>query len=153
MNDLCLKNEAEWWKPPSLEFSTHLKSCPFAGELLIVQHGFQDFLVSSGHQANSTHDLQNGHFGLDVFSGQALSDDVDAFWMCEHMGTSLRVVHQGFNAADQRGVDLRFGGLIVHRFQEVQDARQSIEVYEACHKPRGAPQRSGQADENTLWLR
>ncbi len=70
--------------------------------------------------------------------------------MCEHMGTSLRVVHQGFNAADQRGVDLRFGGLIVHRFQEVQDARQSIEVYEACHKPRGAPQRSGQAGENTL---
>lgn len=136
-------NLAQWGKPSSLEFSAHLKSRTFTCKLLIVQHGFQDFLVSSRHQTNSTHDFQNSHFGLDVLGGQALSDDVDAFWMSEHMGTSLRVVHQGFNAADQWGVDLRFGGLVVHCFQEVQDARQSIEVYEACHKPWGAPKWSG----------
>lgn len=80
MNDLCLNNEAQCgYERKILNSPAHLKSRPFTSELLIVHHGFQDFLVSSWHQANSTHDLQNGHFGLDVLGGQALSDNVDAF--------------------------------------------------------------------------
>lgn len=47
----------------------------------------------------------------------------------------LRVVHEGFDAANERRVDLRLGRLIVHGAQEVEDAGQPIEVYEACHKP------------------
>ena len=47
----------------------------------------------------------------------------------------LRVVHEGFDAADERGVDLRLCRLIVHRAEEVEDAGQTIQVYEARHKP------------------
>lgn len=63
-----------------------------------------------------------------------MSDDVDALGVGEHVRAPLRVIHQSFDAADQRGVDLRLRGLEVHRFQEVQDARQPIEIYEACHE-------------------
>jgi len=82
----------------------HLKSCALTRELLIVQHGFQDFFVSSGHQANSTHDLQNSHFGLDVVLAEALGDGVDAHGVGQHMGSALGVVHQGFDAADDGGM-------------------------------------------------
>lgn len=115
--------------------SIHLESCPLTGKALVVQHGLQNLPVPTRHQANGTHDLQHRHLGLDVLCGQALSDDVDALWMREDVGTALRVVHQSFDAADQGRVDLWFGGLIVHGLQEVQDARQAIQVDETSHEP------------------
>lgn len=87
------------------------------------------------HQTHGAHDLQHRHLGLDVLCGQALGDDVDALRVREDVGAALRVVHQGFDAADQRRVDLRFRGLVVHALQEVQDARQAIQVDETSHKP------------------
>lgn len=50
-------------------FFAHLKTRSLAGELLIVQHGLQDFPVTSRHQTHSAHDLQNRHFGLYVLGG------------------------------------------------------------------------------------
>lgn len=108
-----LKPLCTWLAP------THLESCPLAGEALVVQHGLQDFFVPARHQAHGAHDLQHRHLGLDVLRGQALSDDVDALWVREDVGAALRVVHQSFDAADQRRVDLRLCGLIVHALQEV----------------------------------
>lgn len=54
------------------------------------------------------------YLGFDVFSDKALCDDINALTVAQDMSSSLRVVHQGFDAADQRGVDLRLCGLIVH---------------------------------------
>lgn len=119
----------------SLVVPTHLEARPLAGESLVVQHGLQDLPVPAGHQAHGAHDLQHGHFGLDVLRRQALGDDVDALRVREDVGASLGVVHQRLDAADQRRVYLRFGGLIVHALQEVQDARQAVQVDEAGHKP------------------
>lgn len=115
--------------------SAHLESCPLTSKALVVQHGLQNLPVPTRHQANSTHDLQHCHLGFDVLRGQALSDDVDALWMRQDVGTALRVVHQSFDAADQGCVDLRFCGLVVHGLQEVQDARQAIQVDETSHEP------------------
>lgn len=100
-----------------------------------MQHGLQDFFVPTRNQAHSAHDLQHGHLGLDVLCGQALGYDVDALRVREDVGAALRVVHQGFDAADQRRVDLRFCGLVVHALQEVQDARQAIQVDKTGHEP------------------
>lgn len=91
--------------------------------------------MPAGHQANGAHDLQHRHLGLDVLRGQALGDDVDALRVGEDVGAALRVVHQGFDAADQGCVDLRFCGLVVHGLQEVEDARQPVQVDEASHEP------------------
>ena len=102
--------------------SSHLEASPLAGKLLVMQHGLQDLPVASWHQTDSTHDLQHRHLGLDILSGQALGDDVDALCVGEHMGAALGVVHQGLDAADQRRVDLGLGGVVVHALQEVQDA-------------------------------
>lgn len=113
----------------------NLKSCPLAGEALVVQHGLQDLFVSTRHQTHGAHDLQHRHLGLDVLRGQALSDDVDALGVREDVGAALRVVHQSFDAADQRRVDLRFCGLVVHALQEVQDARQAVQVDKTGHEP------------------
>ncbi len=113
----------------------NLKSCPLAGEALVVQHGLQDLFVPARHQTHGAHDLQHRHLGLDVLRGQALSDDVDALGVREDVGAALRVVHQSFDAADQRRVDLRFCGLVVHALQEVQDARQAVQVDKTGHEP------------------
>lgn len=100
-----------------------------------MHHGLQDLLVAAGHQAHGAHDLQHGHFGLDVLRGQALRNDVDALGVGEDVGAALRVVHQSFDAADQGRVDLRFGRLVVHALQEVQDTRQAVQVDEAGDEP------------------
>lgn len=86
--------------------STHLKPCPLTGKALVVEHGLQDFFVPARHQTHSPHNLQHCHLGLDVLRGQALSNDVDALGVREDVGAALRVVHQSFDAADQRRVDL-----------------------------------------------
>lgn len=74
------------------------------------------------------------HLGFDVFSCQTLSDDVDAFWVSQDMGSALRTVHQGLDAADQRRVDLGFDRLVVHGLEEVKDAGEAILLQEARHK-------------------
>lgn len=114
---------------------THLEACPLAGETLVMQHWLQDFFVPARHQTYSTHDLQDCHLCLNVFCGQALGDDVDALGVSEDVGAALRVVHQSFDAADERRVDLWFCGVIVHAFQEVQDTRQAIQINKSSHKP------------------
>ena len=85
---------------------THLEARPFTGKTLVMQHGLQDFFVPTGHQAYSTHYFQHCHLSLNVFCGQALSDDVDALGVRQDVGTALRVVHQSFDATNQRCVDL-----------------------------------------------
>lgn len=54
------------------------------------------------------------YLGFDVFSDQTLSDDVDALTVTQDVGSALGVVHQRFNAADQRRVNLRLGALVIH---------------------------------------
>lgn len=63
------------------------------------------------------------YLGSDVLSHQTLSDDVDALTVTQDMSPALRVVHQRFDTADQRRVNLRLCALVVHRLQKIQDAR------------------------------
>lgn len=84
---------------------SHLEARPLSGVLLVVRHGLQHLLVSIGHQTHRPEDLQHGHFGLDVLRPQALRDGVDALRVGQDVGAALRVVHQGFDAADDGGVD------------------------------------------------
>lgn len=77
------------------------------------------------------------HLGFDVFSDKTLCDDINALTVTQDMSSALRVVHQSFDAADQWGVDLRLGGLVVHRLEEVQDTRQTVQIDESCHEPDG----------------
>lgn len=116
-----------------------------------MQHGLQNLLVPTRNQANGAHDLQDRHLGFNVLRGQALSDDVDALWVREDVGSALRVVHQSFDAADQGRVDLRFRGLVVHGLQEVQDARQAIQVNETSHEPL-IQRRHGQKFRNRQYV-
>lgn len=55
-----------------------------------------------------------GYLGFNVLCAQTLSDDVDALTVTQDMGPALRVVHQRFDAADQRGVKLRLCADVVH---------------------------------------
>lgn len=80
------------------------------------------------------------YLGFDVFSGQTLSDDVDALTVTQDVGSALGVVHQRFDAADQRRVNLRLRALVVHRLQKIQDARQAVQVDESCDKPTNTQQ-------------
>lgn len=80
------------------------------------------------------------HLGLDVLCRQALRDDVDALRVFQDVTSALRVVHQSFQAADHRRVDLGLGRLVVHGLEEVQDARQAVQVQEPGHKPAGRMQ-------------
>lgn len=66
------------------------------------------------HQANSTKDLQHSHFGLDVVLVEALGDSVDALRVGQYMGSALRVIHQGFDAAYNGGMYAAFWSFIVH---------------------------------------
>ena len=75
--------------------------------------------------------------GFDVLRGETLCDDINALAVTQHMSSALRAVHQSFDAADQRGVDLRVGRLVVHRLEEIQDARQAVQVDESSHKAGG----------------
>lgn len=98
-------------------------------------HGLQDLLVSVGDQTQRAKDLQHRHLCLDVLGAQTLGDGVDALGVGQHMGTALRVVHQGFNAADDRCVDPTLRRLIVHAVQEVEEAGEAVQLDEACDKP------------------
>lgn len=51
------------------------------------------------------------------------------------MSSTLRVVHQCFDAADEGCVNLGLCGFIVHALQEVQDAGKTIQVYKTSDKP------------------
>ena len=87
-------------------------------------------------QSITLHQSTSGaYLGLDVLCGEALGDDVDALGVRQDVGPPLGVVHQGLDAANQGGVDLGLGGLVVHALQEVQDAGQTVQVNEPCHKP------------------
>lgn len=77
------------------------------------------------------------YLGFDVFSGETLCNDINALAVAQDMSSALRIVHQGFDAADQRGVDLRLCGLIVHQLEEVQYTRQAVQLNESCHKAEG----------------
>lgn len=80
------------------------------------------------------------YLGFDVFSGQTLSNDVDALTVTQDVGSAMRVVHQRFDAADQWRVNLRLGAVVVHRLQKIQDARQAVQVDESCDKPANTQQ-------------
>lgn len=67
----------------------YLESCSLRSKLLILQHGFQHLPVTSRHQAHGSQDFQDSNFGLDVFCAEALSDGVDACWVCQYMGSSI----------------------------------------------------------------
>lgn len=51
----------------------YLETRSLCSNLLVVQHGLQHFLVSSGHQAHSTEDLQHGDLSRDTESSSVTS--------------------------------------------------------------------------------
>ena len=53
------------------------------------------------------------------------------------MSSALRVVHQGLDAANDRGVDAALGRLVVTAAQEVEEAGEAVQLDEACDKPDG----------------
>lgn len=57
--------------------------------------------------------------------------------MGQHVRAALRVVHQGFDTADDRRVDAAFWRLVVHTAQEVEEAGEAVQLNEACDKPGG----------------
>lgn len=77
------------------------------------------------------------YLSLAVFSGETLCNDIYTLAVTQDMSSTLRIVHQSFDAADQWGVDVRLGGLIVHWLKEIQDTRQAIQLNELCHKSEG----------------
>lgn len=77
------------------------------------------------------------YLGFDVFSDKTLCDDINTLTVTQDVSSALRVVHKSFDAANQWGVDLGLGGLIVHWLEEIQDTRQAIQLNESCHKPEG----------------
>lgn len=113
----------------------YLEAGPLSGILLVVGHRLQHLLVAIGHQAHCAQDLQHCHFGLDVVLPQALGDGIDALRVGQHMGSTLRVVHQGLDAADDRGVHAALRRLVVHAPQEIEQAGEAVELNEARHKP------------------
>lgn len=105
--------------------------------------------MSIWHQAHRPKDFQHRHFGLDVLCPQALGDDVDALRVGQDVRTALGVVHQGFNAADDGGVDAALWRLVVHAAHEVEEACEAVELDEACDKPReGATDKHAQFENN-----
>lgn len=93
--------------------------------------------MSIGHQAHRPQNLQHCHFRLDVLRPKALWDGVDALWMGQDVSAALRVVHQGLDTADNRGVDAALRRLVVHAAQEVEEAGEAIQLNKACDKPDG----------------
>jgi len=45
--------------------------------------------MATRHQAHSSQDFQDSHFSLDILCAEALSNGVDACWMCQHVGPSI----------------------------------------------------------------
>lgn len=103
-----------------------------------MRHGLQHLLVSIGHQANGSENLQNRHFSFNVLRPQALRDGVDTLRMGQDMRASLRVVHQGLDAADDWSVDAALWRLVVHAAQEIEQAGESVEFDESCDEPKEA---------------
>lgn len=92
--------------------------------------------MSIWHQAHRPEDFQHCHFGLDVLRPQALGDGVDALRVGQDVRTTLGVVHQGLDAANDGGVDAALRRLVVHAAQEVEEAGEAVELDEACDEPR-----------------
>lgn len=78
--------------------------------------------------------MTHTHLGLNVFSGETLSDDNDALTVAQNMSSALGIIHQSLDAADEGGVQLRFGGVVVHGLEEVEDAGEAVQLDEACHE-------------------
>lgn len=115
----------------------HLEARALGRVHLVVQHGLQDLLVTSGHEAHGTQDLQHGHLGLAVLCAEALRDGADGLGLRQHVGPPLRVVHQRLDAADEGGVDAALAGGMVHAPEEIQQAGQALQLDEAGHEPTG----------------
>lgn len=92
--------------------------------------------MSTRDKTDSPQNLQHSHFGLDVLRAQTLWDGVDALRMGQDMSTALGVVHQSFDATDDRRVHATLGRLVVHASQEVQEAGEPIKLDEASYKPK-----------------
>lgn len=90
------------------------------------------------------------YLGSDVLGDQTLSDGVDGLAVTQDVSSALRVVHQRFDAADQRRVDLGLRALVVHRLQEVQDAGETVQVDEPGHKPGKEQQIGGFQEKEAL---
>lgn len=45
--------------------------------------------MATWHQTHSSQNLQDSNFSLDILRAEALSNGVDACWMCQHMGPSI----------------------------------------------------------------
>lgn len=73
--------------------STHLKTSPFAGIFLVVQHSLQYLFVAAGNQAHSAHDFQHCHLRLNILRAQTLSDYVNALRMGQDVSPAQGVVH------------------------------------------------------------
>jgi len=67
----------------------YLESCSLTSKLLILKHCLQNLLMATRHQAHSSQDFQDSHFSLYILCAEALSNGVDACWMCQHMGPSI----------------------------------------------------------------
>ena len=83
--------------------------------------------MPSGNETNGAEDFQHGDLGLDGGRGETLPDDFDGVGMREDVGSAVRVVHQGLNAADGRVVDGRHAQLRTHRRQQVEETVQTLE--------------------------
>lgn len=51
------------------------------------------------------------------------------------MCSTLRIVHESLDAADDRSVDAALRGLVIHAAKEVEEASEAIQLNEARHKP------------------
>lgn len=103
--------------------------------------------MSVGDQTQRAKDLQHCHLCLDVLGAQTLGDGVDALGVGQHMGTALRIVHQGLNAANDRCVDPTLRRLVVHAVQEVKEAGEAVQLDEARDKPGDMGQDGGDDEE------
>lgn len=79
----------EFWEPRP----TYLKTSPFTGIFLVVQHRLQYLFVAPRNQAHSAHDFQHCHLRLYILRAQTLSDYVNTLRMGQDVSPSQGVVH------------------------------------------------------------
>lgn len=68
--------------------SCHLESRSLACKDLVVQHGFEDLFVAAGNDADGAEQLESRDLVPSVFGAQALSDDVDARRVGQHVSAA-----------------------------------------------------------------
>lgn len=84
---------AEFQEPRGKLRPTYLKTSPFAGVFLVVQHCLQYLFVAPGNQAHSAHDFQHCHLRLNILCAQTLSDYVNTLRMGQDVSPAQGVVH------------------------------------------------------------